>query len=230
MIPWTDLGQRQLARCCSSRQLPPTLRRKPRSASMRTYSSAYSGFPPARASSAAWSSAGSSAWSSRPATSRAVSGSLSGASDTMALLGLPPPQPGRRAQQLRPGGRHHQQRHLGGPVDQVVEEVQQSLVGPVQVLDHQHRRALLGQRLQEPPPGRERLLAAVAGVRPPGRPGRPAGAGGPITQAASPWSAIRSATARASLAVGARRPGRTSRMPAWALTISPSAHRATPSP
>ena len=44
----------------------------------------------------------------------------------------------------------------------MVQEVQQQLISPVQVLNHQHGRALLGQRLQEPPPGRERLHPPVA--------------------------------------------------------------------
>jgi hypothetical protein len=39
----------------------------------------------------------------------------------------------------------------------VVEEVEHGVIGPMQVLDHQHRRALLGEHFEEPPPGRERL-------------------------------------------------------------------------
>jgi hypothetical protein len=46
----------------------------------------------------------------------------------------------------------------------MVQEIQQQLVGPVQVLHDQHGRTPLGQRLAEPPPGREGLVLAVAGV------------------------------------------------------------------
>jgi hypothetical protein len=64
----------------------------------------------------------------------------------------------------------------------MIEEVEQDLVGPVQVLYHQHRRALLDHRLHKPPPGRERLglpvtahlcVAGQADQRPqlPGDPG-----------------------------------------------------------
>ena len=96
----------------------------------------------------------------------------------------------------------------------------------MQVLDHQHRRALLGQRLTEPPPGRERLRLPVttqlapagqANQRPQvsGDPGRP------------PLVAEQVGDGPASVAAAASA-GSVSRMPAWALTTSPSAHNATP--
>ena len=40
------------------------------------------------------------------------------------------------------------------PVDEVVDEVEQGVVGPVKVLEHQHQRVAVGQRLEKPPPGR----------------------------------------------------------------------------
>jgi hypothetical protein len=52
----------------------------------------------------------------------------------------------------------------------MIEEIEQRLVGPVEVLHHQHRRRLLGERLTEAPPGRERLLAAVTAKLPAGEP------------------------------------------------------------
>ena len=37
-------------------------------------------------------------------------------------------------------------------------EIERDWISPVQILEHQHRRPVRGQPLQEPPPGRERLL------------------------------------------------------------------------
>jgi hypothetical protein len=81
-------------------------------------------------------------------------------------VGLAAAPAGPAGQQLRAGGGHDQQRHLDGPVHQVVEEVQQDLIRPVQVLHHQHGGALLGQRLQEPPPAGERLPLPLAAQLP----------------------------------------------------------------
>ena len=67
-------------------------------------------------------------------------------------------------EELRPSGADDEQRHAGRPVGQVVDEVEQAVVGPVQILEHEHERPLLGQRLEQAPPGRERLVAAVARV------------------------------------------------------------------
>ena len=66
-------------------------------------------------------------------------------------------------EQLRPGGADDEQRHAGRPVDEVVDEVEQPVVGPVQILEDEHERALLGERLEEAAPGGEGLVAAVAG-------------------------------------------------------------------
>ena len=60
--------------------------------------------------------------------------------------------------QLRASRTEHQQRHPLRPVGQVLEEGEQRVVCPVQVLEHEHGRALCGQPLQETPPGRERLV------------------------------------------------------------------------
>jgi len=42
------------------------------------------------------------------------------------------------------------------------EQVDRGGIAPVQVLEHEHERALLGERLEEAPPGGERLAATVA--------------------------------------------------------------------
>ena len=45
----------------------------------------------------------------------------------------------------------------------MLEERQEGIVGPVQVLEHQHRGSVLGQVFQEGPPGCEVLLAGSLG-------------------------------------------------------------------
>ena len=84
MIPWTVSGSRSSS--------PDS-----RSASIRTYCSAYSGFPPARSSSSACVSAGSKGRSLKAEISVAVSSAVSGDSATVAAFTLPPPQAGRRS-------------------------------------------------------------------------------------------------------------------------------------
>ncbi len=60
-------------------------------------------------------------------------------------------------EQLRAGGAEHEQRNAARPLDEVVDEVEQRLVGPVQVLEDEDERTLFRERFQEPAPGRERL-------------------------------------------------------------------------
>ena len=80
--------------------------------------------------------------------------------------------------QLGPGEHQHVDRQVPGPVDQVVQEVQQAGVGVLGVLDQQHHRLLGGQPLEEQPPAGEQLLpasgapASPAGVTPSSRPSR----------------------------------------------------------
>ncbi len=71
--------------------------------------------------------------------------------------------PARSAlEELGPRSRDDEQRHVGQPVDELVEEVEEALVGPVDVLDDDDERALLGETLEEAAPGGERLVAAIA--------------------------------------------------------------------
>jgi len=53
------------------------------------------------------------------------------------------------------------ERHVRRPVDQRVDEVEQAVVGPVEILEDEHGRALCGKALQEAAPGCERLAAPV---------------------------------------------------------------------
>ncbi len=61
-------------------------------------------------------------------------------------------------QELRPGQGQDEDRPLA-PVGQVVHEVEQPLVGPVDVLQHEHQRVSGSHPLEEPPPSVEQLLA-----------------------------------------------------------------------
>ena len=66
-------------------------------------------------------------------------------------------------EQLRPRGAEDEQRHPAHPRDQSVDELEQGVVGPVQVFEDEHERPLLGKRLEKPAPGGRALLGA-AGV------------------------------------------------------------------
>ena len=149
-----------------------------RSRTMRTYSSANRGLPPAAASRAGPTPVGSRWADSRVSSRWPVSASDSGSS-SMASGRVAAPVPARPAvQQLLAGGGHDQQRgrrrgpgaqrlavpvegRLPGRLQQLLEEVEQGVVGPVQVLQHQHQRPPGGQPVQEAPPGGERLVAAA---------------------------------------------------------------------
>ena len=95
----------------------------------------------------------------------------------------PSPQPGRCSPQLGPGQGEHKDGEGGRPVRERVEEVEQPLVGPLQVLDREHDRvwsASRSRRSRHPAkrssgtalPHRHRA-GGPAGARPtPGPPGR----------------------------------------------------------
>ena len=85
----------------------------------------------------------------RACRSVAVSSSESGASRIVDELTLPPPQPGRRVEELGAGGADDEQRHPARPVHEVVDEVEQRVVGPVQVFEDEDERPLA----RRSPPG-----------------------------------------------------------------------------
>ena len=76
----------------------------------------------------------------------------------------PAPSRGASFVELGTGQHEHEDRRGAGPVDEVVEEVEQGRVGVLRVLDQQHHRADVGQSLEEQPPAGEQLLAAERGV------------------------------------------------------------------
>ena len=73
----------------------------------------------------------------------------------VALTGSPS---GAAFVQLAPRGAHDQQRNPLRPLGQVLEEREQGLIGPVQVLEYEDRRVRGRESLQEAPPRREQLL------------------------------------------------------------------------
>ena len=64
--------------------------------------------------------------------------------------------------QLRPGVREHEDRRVARRVEQVLDEVEQRVVGPLHVLERHDHRVRVGQALEEEPPGREEVVALVA--------------------------------------------------------------------
>ena len=67
--------------------------------------------------------------------------------------------PGRPAfQQFRPRKRQDQDRIRARPFEQVLDEIEQACVGPVEVLEHRNERLLRRQELDEAAPRREEIL------------------------------------------------------------------------
>ena len=135
-------------------------RRRRRSASMRANCSAYSGFPPARSSKSVCVSTGSTLRSSRACRSRLASSLVSGESEIVVALRFPPPHAAAARRARVVAVHEEQERHLPTPVEEVLQEVEQGFVGPVQVLHDEDARPPRRHLLEEPPPRGERLLAA----------------------------------------------------------------------
>ena len=66
--------------------------------------------------------------------------------------------------QLGPRQREHEEWMAARPVQQVADEVEQRRVGPLQVLEDEHRRAALGQALEEQPPRGEEVVTVEGGL------------------------------------------------------------------
>ncbi len=64
--------------------------------------------------------------------------------------------------QLGPRGADQDERRTRRPVGQMVEEVEQALVRPVKVFDHQHERAPGRERLERAAPGSKRIFPTLA--------------------------------------------------------------------
>ena len=64
---------------------------------------------------------------------------------------------------LRARQRDDEDRMVASPIEQILDERDEALVGPVDVLEHHHERPLLGEPLEEAPPGGEEILAVGRG-------------------------------------------------------------------
>src|SRR5204863_9206126 len=67
-------------------------------------------------------------------------------------------------EQFEPRRAKNEHRDVAYPVDEVLDEVEQPFIRPLDVLEDQHERVLLRQRLEETAPRRERLLLRPGGV------------------------------------------------------------------
>ncbi len=68
---------------------------------------------------------------------------------------------GAPLKQLRPGERDHQDRVADRPLQEVVDELDEAGVGPLEILEDENGRALERDALEERPPGVEELGAAA---------------------------------------------------------------------
>ena len=97
-------------------------------------------------------------------TSSSLSLGPSGSSSIEVARTRPPPQPGADVEQLRPGERDHEQRRLAHPRHQVLDQLEQRLLGPVDVLEDEHERLLQREPLRPFAPGPRDLLLTPLGL------------------------------------------------------------------
>ena len=133
-----------------------------------------------------------------------------------------PAAPGRPAlEQLRPRGADTEQWNIRGPVHQVIDEVEQVVIRPVQVLEHEHCRALVRELLEEASPGIEASVRLSGSPSAPGRPTR----GRAVIRPPCSARPGRDGKPRPRSFAAACSAGSVSRMPAWAFTISAAPSR-----
>ena len=191
----------------------------PCSTSILTVSSTNSGFPSVFSRRTVRSPSGSAAPSTSASTSSAVSESGSGPSSIVIERRRPPPQPGPRVEELGAREADDEHRCVVDAVGEVLDEVEERLLRPVDVLEAEHD----GLRLRE---ARRPLVRS---------PGDLLAAAGPETLSSTPDARpSRSATAslvHASRSFSIASSGESSsEIPAAACTISASGRYAMPSP
>ena len=141
----------------------------PSSISIESISSTNSGLPSAASAILASTSSASSGAPTRFSISRAHSSSESGSSSASVALSLPPPQPGRSVEQLGPREADEQDRGVARPVGEVLDEIEERRLAPVDVVEDDHERLPRAKRLEQRPNGDEALLRAAARLGEPDR-------------------------------------------------------------
>ena len=124
-------------------------------------------------------------------------------------------------EELRPGRRDEQQRDVAEPLDELVDEVEQAVVGPVQILEDDDDRAALRDRLEEPTPRGCRGCGRRAARAPRARRGRSARPRASAPRLRPPRGGSRRCGACARAQPGSR----VSMIAGLALTTSPSAQK-----
>ena len=126
---------------------------------IRTVSTAYSGMPSARARIALDGVLGQARHEAvEQLAHRRRRSAARGPAGSGCAAGAPV---GPTFEELRPGEGDDQDRGGPRPLEEVVDEVEQAGVGPLEVLEQEHGRAPLGDPLEEDPPGREQDVAAA---------------------------------------------------------------------
>ena len=81
----------------------------------------------------------------------------SGSSRSDVALSFPPPQPGRDVEQLRPRDAEEEDRRVAGEVGDVLDEIDEDGLRPLQVVDDDDLRSLGGAGFEQPAEGELRL-------------------------------------------------------------------------
>ena len=95
--------------------------------------------------------ADSSAEPSRRSISSAVSLSVSGSSSTVVAFELAAAPRRPKLEQVRPRDAEDEQRRIARPVGDVLDQVEERRLGPLEVVEVDDERTLAGGRLEEPP-------------------------------------------------------------------------------
>ena len=128
------------------------------------------GLPSAAAAMRARVSGASSLPSRRSSMSSLASSSDSGSSSSVTAFSLPPPQPGRSSSKSGLARQTSRMRRVTREVGDVVDEVEERRLGPVQVVEHDHERLRLREVLEQLPRGPRDLVRTRAGGHGAGEP------------------------------------------------------------
>ena len=156
---WMVGGISRSASSTPAVQRSPSRLSAPSWTSMRTSSPTKSGLPSLVASTRPAIAAGSASAPITFAASRVAAPASSPASVTTSLTQAAGRRQRRaRVAQLGPRGRQHQQRHVAAPLHQVLDQVEQQRLRPLDVVDRQHHRPHAGERGEPAADDEEDLL------------------------------------------------------------------------